>query len=391
MNRPPVAPYQPELDKWDHIWRFLAMLAISASNFFSVATGLWDEHRWLVFLDCAIGLVALGLVHLRRRWPLPIAIVLTVVGVVSTTASGPGVLAAVSLATRRRWSEVIGIGVLVLVASTGYAALVPNVLSGTPWWIDLSSGAAVVVAVLGWGMYIGSRRELVWTLQLRAERAEAEQELRATLARDNERTRIAREMHDVLGHRISQISMHAGALTYRTDLNAAALREGIADINEKAQEALTDLRSVLGVLRDSETGALLDRPQPTHADVTDLVGEATGAGLRITLNDTITGGPVPGVLGRTLYRIVQEGITNASKHAPGTTLAIRLSGSPEVGVDFELRNPSGFAQGSGTGGGLGLLGLAERAALAGGRLDHQVSAEAFTVRGWLPWQAGVAT
>ena len=88
--------------------------------------------------------------------------------------------------------------------------------------------------------------------------------MRTERARDTERTRIAREMHDVLGHRISQISMHAGALAYRTDLDAAQLREGIADINEKAQEALTDLRSVLGVLRDRDTGELLDRPQPTH-------------------------------------------------------------------------------------------------------------------------------
>ena len=72
--------------------------------------------------------------------------------------------------------------------------------------------------MLGWGMYIGSRRELIWTLRNRAERAEAEQELRVGQARSNERARIAREMHDVLAHRISQISMHAGALAYRDDL-----------------------------------------------------------------------------------------------------------------------------------------------------------------------------
>ena len=77
-----------------------------------------------------------------------------------------------------------------------------------------------MASVLGWGMYVGSRRELVWTLRQRAERAEAEQELRVAQARSNERARIAREMHDVLAHRISQISMHAGALAFRDDLTA---------------------------------------------------------------------------------------------------------------------------------------------------------------------------
>ncbi len=391
MQRPPAAPYQPALSKWGHSWRFVAMLIISAAAFAELGTSVWDSHRWVIPIDLSLGAVSYVAVHFRRRWPFAVAVLLTIVSSFSASAGGPSALAAVSLATRRIWAEVIGIGLLNLVSIQIYALTYPMVTPDSKWWIDLPTTAIVVAGLLGWGMFIGSRRELVWTLQQRAERAEAEQELRATLARDNERTRIAREMHDVLGHRISQISMHAGALTYRTDLDATALREGIEDINEKAQEALTDLRSVLGVLRDSETGAILNRPQPTHADVSDLVDEATEAGMRIALNDTIVGGPVPAALGRTLYRIAQEGITNASKHAPGTTLAIRLAGSPELGVEFELRNPPGFTNGSGPGGGLGLVGLAERAALAGGRLDHQVSAEAFIVRGWLPWQAGAAT
>ena len=388
MQRSPAAPYQPALNTWGHLWRFVAMLAISGGGFSGVATNLCAEHRWLIVIDVTLGIVSYVGVHFRRRWPIPIAVLLTVASGCSATAGGPAMLAAVSLATRRIWPEVIGIGVLNMVMGQVYAALFPMATPGSSWWIELPAMVAVIVGMLGWGMYIGSRRELVWTLQQRAERAEAEQELRATIARDNERTRIAREMHDVLGHRISQISMHAGALTYRTDLDAAALREGIEDINVKAQEALTDLRGVLGVLRDTETGELLDRPQPTHADVSELVAEATGAGMRITLDDKIQGGPVAAGLGRTLYRIIQEGITNAGKHAPGTTLAIRLSGSPELGVEFELTNPSGFTTSSGQGGGLGLVGLAERAALAGGKLEHQLIQGAFILRGWLPWPVG---
>jgi signal transduction histidine kinase len=395
MDRPPVAPYQPVLGRWGHTWRFLAMLAISVAAFGNVATALWRDNRWFLAVDVAVGGLCFVLVHFRRRWPLPIAVIIGALGAVSSVAGGPAVLAAVSLATRRVWVEVIGIGVLGLVSGAAFSVLFPSTSQDPSWWVDLTSGALVSAAALGWGMYIGSRRELVWTLKQRAERAEAEQELRAALARDNERTRIAREMHDVLGHRISQISMHAGALAYRTDLAEAALRDGITEIGVKAQEALTDLRSVLGVLRDHETGELLDRPQPTHADVAELVAEATNAGMRIALADSIEGRPVPPALGRTIYRIVQEGITNASKHAPGTTLAIHLHGSPTKGVEFELRNPRGFAAvsgaGSGLGSGLGLVGLAERATLAGGRLQHRRTKDAFVVQGWLPWQTEQAT
>ena len=106
------------------------------------------------------------------------------------------------------------------------------------------------IAMLAVGAYIGSRRELLWTLRDRAERAEDEQALRVEQGRLNERHRIAREMHDVLAHRISLIAMHAGALAYRTDLTAEEMHETAELIQAKSHEALTDLRQVLGVLRD---------------------------------------------------------------------------------------------------------------------------------------------
>ena len=137
------------------------------------------------------------------------------------------------------------------------------------------------------GMYIGSRRELLWTLRDRAERAEAEQALRVEQGRLNERTRIAREMHDVLAHRISLIAMHAGALAYRTDLTAEEMRQTAELIQAKSHEALTDLRQVLGVLRDGEAGGRSERPQPTFADLSALVLEAEGAGMRIQYDDRV--------------------------------------------------------------------------------------------------------
>ncbi|WP_230487047.1 sensor histidine kinase [Nocardioides anomalus] len=205
-------------------------------------------------------------------------------------------------------------------------------------------------------------------------------------ARANERARIAREMHDVLAHRISQVSMHAGALAFREDLTPEQVRESATVIREKAHEALTDLRGVLGVLRDGD-GELTLAPQPTYADLGRLVEEARESGLNVQLHDDVaTADDVPLAAGRTLYRIVQEGITNARKHAPGTLLSVELTGSPEDGLDVVLRNPLGF--GSQTpGAGLGLVGLSERAELRGGRLEARRDGTSFVLHGWIPWAA----
>lgn len=246
--------------------------------------------------------------------------------------------------------------------------------------------AVATGGILGWGMYIGSRRELIWTLRNRAERAEAEQELRVAQARSNEQARIAREMHDVLAHRISQISMHAGALAFRDDLSADEMRSSAAVIREKAHEALTDLRGVLGVLRDDATGAKLRGPQPTYADLRDLVEEARKSGLRVEVRDLVQGGP-PAAVGRTVYRIVQEGLTNAHKHAPGAVVTVTVSGSPEDGVDVLLRNRLGFGRTTTPGAGLGLVGLTERAELRGGRLEAVRDGSTFVLHGWIPWSA----
>ncbi len=240
-------------------------------------------------------------------------------------------------------AQIVPLALVNLVSALVFVRTQP-VADPVPDWIDLSLNIIIISAMVAWGMYIGSRRELLWTLRHRAERAEAEQELRVGQARATERARIAREMHDVLAHRISQISMHAGALAFRTDLGrrrrcARAPRV----IQEKAHEALTDLRGVLGVLRDDQTGELLNRPQPTYADLPRLVEEARESGLNIDFADGIDQAqPVPDVVGRTIYRIVQEGITNARKHAPGALLTIEVGGSPDDGIDLPAAQPAGL-------------------------------------------------
>nr|WP_246416098.1 histidine kinase [Nocardioides luti] len=370
------------------MWRLALMLLISAVAWGPVLQRQWTDHHALLWADVLIGVPAYVLVTWRRRWPLPMALVLGAVSSFSGLAAGPATLAAVSLATRRRLWPIAAVAVVTLCAGQTFSTMQPA-NGADPYWVTLSINAAFTAGILGWGMYIGSRRELLWTLRSRAERAEAEQELRVARARGNERARIAREMHDVLAHRISQISMHAGALGYREDLTADEMRASAVVIQEKAHEALTDLRGVLGVLRDTETGELLHTPQPTYADLPVLVQEVQETGLHVEYHDLLERDDVavPDAAGRTVYRIVQEGITNARKHAPGALLTIQVSGSPTDGIDILLRNPLGFGRSRTPGAGLGLVGLAERAVLRGGRLEHRRDGSTFVLHGWIPWTA----
>jgi signal transduction histidine kinase len=197
-------------------------------------------------------------------------------------------------------------------------------------------------------------------------------------------------MHDVLAHRISLVTMHAGALAYRTDLSADEMRSTAELIQTKAHEALVDLRQVLGVLRDEPAADGPPDPQPTFDDLAALVAEAEESGMHIRYDDRVLDAvAMPEGVGRATYRIVQEGLTNARKHAPGATVLVQVGGSPTDGVTIQIRNPAGSrhaGNGAGTpGAGLGLVGLGERAKLAGGRLDTRSDGGSFELRGWLPW------
>ncbi|MEP9364102.1 histidine kinase [Nocardioides sp. CN2-186] len=384
MDRPAPEEYQPPLRLWSHAWRLALILAISAVAWLPISTDQAHISELWVLADLTLGAASVVLVFYRRRWPVPVALALTLASAVSGTASGPAVLAVVSVATRRRWREIALVGSVAFAASQFFATVLPT--GDDTVWVSLTVNVISTTAVLASGMYIGSRRELMYTLRNRAERAEAEQELRVRQARSQEQARIAREMHDVLAHRISQISMHAGALAYRDGLTPEEVRDSAEVIRDKAHEALSDLRGVLGVLRDGTTGEPTLAPQPTYADLSCLLAEAQESGLRTEFEDLVEEA-VPEAAGRTIYRIVQEGMTNARKHAPGALLTIRISGTPDDGLEVLLCNPVGFGPTRTPGSGLGLIGLAERAELRGGRLTAGREGPTFVLHGWIPWAA----
>ncbi|WP_231123019.1 sensor histidine kinase [Nocardioides sambongensis] len=379
------APWQPRLHWWSHLWRYLLCLVIGMSTWLPVMEAQAERRPGLFWLDIAVAVLAGVLVWFRRRRPLAIAVALCLLTPFTSLGAGFIALGSISLATRRVWWELVVVAVLNMAGTVGYYAVQP-VTEAEPIWLLAVFTVLMVAASLAFGMFIGSRRELVWTLEERARTAEAERDRRAAQARSGERTRIAREMHDVLAHRISQISMHAGALTYREDLSAAEMRASATVIQQKAHEALTDLREVLGVLRD-DSGAL-SGPQPTYADVADLVEAARAAGASIRYDARVADADrMPEQVGRTVFRVVQEGITNATKHAPGATLRITVDGDEVDGVTVLLRNPVGFGPTRTPGSGLGLVGLTERAEVSGGSLRHGTTDAGFELRAWLPWSA----
>jgi signal transduction histidine kinase len=379
-------PYQPRLSTWGHVWRYLLVVAISAVAWFELSQWQWQHARWWFWADLALGLAALAALPARRRHPVVVAAVTNAFTFGSASSTGQATLALVSLATRRRWMEILPVGVLSLVAGLVMEAV--NPISSEPSVLTTPLVLVVVSATVGWGMYVGSRRELLHMLRDRAETAEREQAARVAQARTAERSRIAREMHDVLAHRISLVSMHAGALAYRDDLRPEEVRSTAGVVQDAAHQALTDLREVLGVLRDGPGDSLPELPQPSAADLPTLVDEACRAGMRVTLDRAVDLDAVPNLLGRTVYRIVQEGVTNARKHAAGTVVTARVGGSPGEGLCVEVVNPLriGDRTTSTPPSGLGLIGMAERTALAGGRLSHRVTPDQrFVLKAWLPW------
>jgi len=348
-----------------------------------------DEGR--MALDLLLGVLCCFGLWVRRRWPVGLAVVVTVVGLWSVTSVGAAVVAFFTVVVYRRVAVALVLGAAGVASGFLFAVLRPE-WSSSPMWVDMVWTLVFGALVLAWGLVVKARRQLVLSLRDRAHRAESEQQLRVAQARQAERARIAREMHDVLAHRISLLSLHAGALEFRPDAPPEEVARAAGVIRDSAHQALQELREVIGVLRDDPADDAPDRPQPTLADLPGLVDESRSAGMRVRLDRQVADlGAVPVAVGRNAYRIVQEGLTNARKHAYGSTVDVIVAGAAGDGLSVEVRNPwpVGVPPGPGIPGtGTGIVGLTERATLAGGRLESGRTASGdFRLWAWLPWPA----
>jgi signal transduction histidine kinase len=321
-------------------------------------------------IDVVCGSLACLALWWRRRWPVGVALVAVLLGTFSSSATIAGLLALGSLAVHRSIRPVLLVGALWIPTSILYALYSQR----TDALTVTAVAGSLALAAMTWGMFIRARRQLLLTLRERAVRAEADQRLHADRARMAERTRIAREMHDVLAHRISLVALHAGALEVRPDLPPEEVRETAELLRSTARQALEELRAVIGVLRE-EPGQLPApaAPQPTLADIPRLVEETRRAGTKIDFDMRVDHpDAAPSSLGRDAYRIVQEALTNIGKHARGTAGRVRVTGAADHGLHVSISNPLPVhaQEPSLPGSGAGLLGLQERVTLAGGALVH---------------------
>ncbi|MFJ1748009.1 sensor histidine kinase [Streptomyces sp. NPDC088116] len=367
----------PRLGWWQQTWRLAAATAAGIPLWLYIGVLLRGQAAetgsWFHIGDPLVALGCLTALLWRRRFPLAVAVTVAIASTASALATGVALMALGSISTRRRPVE-IGVVVLAYVTASQFAVGVYPIQSPPgSFWFQLALPALIAGITVAAGMAIGARRVEVRSLWERAESAEREQAARAAQARALERNRIAREMHDVLAHRISLVAMQAGVLDHRSDLRAEENRVLVRGIAEGSHQALEELRDVLGVLR-ADPGHP-EPPQPSLDRIPDLVADARTSGLDVTLTTTVTGTPSDAV-GRTCYRVVQEGLTNAAKHAPGAHIHITLEGTAGDTLDVSVRNsPATAKRAQPPASGFGLLGLTERVDLAGGKLDHHPTAD----------------
>jgi signal transduction histidine kinase len=319
----------------------------------------------------------------RRRWPFGLGLASAPIIAFSSFGGTAGVILLFTVAAYRRWQQAFLVAGLQLAAAPIYQAVQPDVSATEQYVVH----PLVTVAIVASGMVVRSRRE---AQRERVGRTQAEQQLRVEQIRYAERTRIAREMHDVLAHRISLLSLHAGALEFRPEAEPAEIARATAVIRASAHQALEDLHAMIALLRDARDGDAPQPPQPTLASLPGLLEESRAAGMRLNADVRVADlAAVPDSIGRHALRIVQEALTNAHKHAASAPVDLRVDGAPGEGLAIEAHNKAPIAAagvpdipGSGT----GLVGLAERATLSGGHLEHGRDEHGdFHLRAWLPW------
>ncbi|RXS83834.1 sensor histidine kinase [Streptomyces sp. TM32] len=477
----------PESGPWWWARRRSAVLdvflaAASALECVIEGTGFADEAQLPQLLGLLLGLLAGSVLLVRRRWP--VAVVLVSIAVMP--AEMGGMLSVVGLYTlaasdvpRRITALLAGMtvtGTLVTTYLTVQQEMVGQDDFHPPVWfapaLAVAMGLLLTAPPVLWGLYIGARRRLVESLRERADGLERELSLladraeeRAEWARNEERTRIAREMHDVVAHRVSLMVVHAAALqaVALKDPEKASRNAGL--VGDMGRQALTELREMLGVLRTAEgasargasasgaperlaavasrAGAQVterERPEelsgggaaaesssaesasggapvpeqragetaaegPCLAELADLVGQSRAAGMVVELlvSEAAEAAEAAGVdagepaadcgrryaarVERTVYRVVQEALTNVHKHAPGAQARVRLA-HREGELAVQVENGPGESDAAGAGlpsGGNGLVGMEERVtALGGVFVSGPTEAGGFRVSAVLP-------
>jgi signal transduction histidine kinase len=338
-------------------------------------------------------LIASGVVVvLRRQFPVAVVSIIALTSLIYYTLDfpdGPGWLGLfVALYTLTaygdgRWSLAIA-GAVIAVLAVDWLIAAANVEPRAAiGWVFFRIGASVMSAALGES--VRTRRVIATDALERAELAERTREEEARARVDEERLRIAREVHDTVAHAIAIINVQSGVTAHLFDKRPERTREALEAIQKTSSQALREMRSILGVLRDAHDGRV---PHPGLGQIDELIAEARHAGIDIKLESEPATEALPSAVDSAAYRILQESITNVIRHVGPTRVTIRL----RYGVDsLELCVTNERGDSSSDGGtsavpGRGITGMRERCSLLGGDLDAGPTADGgFAVSARLPF------
>ncbi len=360
--------------------------------------GCWASERighspdWRPLDAWAYLLLAAGpaVLVLRRRWPLGVLAVTLACGLVyaaRTYPEGPSQLAVypalwtVALTLPRRTAWLAATVTAVAVAAAELFLYGDTMFDGEPLY-----AAVTVFAAMWWGEAVRARRAYVAELRDRAERAERTRDEEARRRVDEERMRIARELHDVVSHTIGVISVQAGVAAHLLHRRPDKAADSLAAIRQASDEALGELHAMLGVLReaDGDGGRAPLTPAPGLAELDVLVAQAAGAGVEVTVSLEAESRRLPSAVDLACYRVVQESLTNVVRHAGASRAEVTVThhdGQVVVEVTDDGRAgsggvrggragpPDGPGNGNGAGSGQGILGMRERARALGGSLE----------------------
>lgn len=371
------------------------------------AVGTRDAAEPIAPLDAVTATLSLAaaLVLIGRRWrPLTMLCALIIVAVAANAVRPPGlhpiqfalVVAALCFAVGS-WSSRVRSACGVLAVSL-LVAVAGSASDGTAWWAALTLGLAVIALPAIAGYAARTRRQYVGEIERRLVLAESERDERARQAVRNERTHIARELHDLVAHHVSLIGVQAGAA--RLELAAGGTESpqvvrALNRIEENSRRAVQEMRVLLDALRpvagvdgEAEHASAAAAPQPGPDDVPALADRLRAAGIEVALTGSGIDTPLPSGISLTAYRIIEEALTNVTRHSYARSVRVDLSVGPhDVRVRVEDRGPARGPATAADDGRVrrGLVGMAERIELYGGRLAVGPTASGgFTVDAWLP-------
>ncbi|MFE4691847.1 sensor histidine kinase [Streptomyces sp. NPDC056749] len=380
----PVDPVPPAGTPGSPVWRpaFGLLLTLGAA-----VASVWHvpdlvphgaavpEYVVLLVVCQALALLA-GLWQPLRAWWVSLVLMIVSVRIAEPTTapgdmfpwSGPemalqsGALLLLTLRVQpRRAVLALALSLLAGLVSSGFTTRAHN--------YSLDVGASVVITAVVIGAALRALKEARGQLVVQSVLTEEERARRTLL---EERNRIARELHDVVAHHMSVISIQAQVAPHLVENPSEELRANLAGIRENAVEALAELRRVLGVLRSEDAAAdgVRHAPQPSLDSLGELIGTVRRTGVGVKAETTGTPRPLAPGVGLSAFRIVQEALSNVMRHAPGASARVEV-GYHSAAVTVRVTNSApGTAHAPAGGGGHGLLGMRERVAMLGGDLTH---------------------